>query len=140
MILAKRSEEHDSNTRERGAPRFTHNEGGTMSTKRRRIATLVLALFLVFAVAGIALASQTFTAYESCAPGWDAKVRSYATGTVNHYKNGNLTGSWNNYSTPKWRTTYQGDEAQEIIITTTGTLSSQSVACVCLPGHSCASK
>ncbi len=112
-----------------------------MSTRRRRITALVLSLFLVLAVAGIALAAdQSFVTYENCAPGWDAKVSSYATGTVKHFKNGDQTGSWNNYSTPRWRTTYQGDESQEIIITTTGTLSSQSVTCVCLPGNNCAQK
>jgi hypothetical protein len=108
-----------------------------MTTKRRRITLLVLTLILVLAMASAAVA-DTWSTYGSCLPGWDLKVQSYATGTVQHFKNGVQTGKWYNYSTPRWRTTYQGYQGQEVVIYTTGSLTAQNVSCVCLPGHQCA--
>jgi hypothetical protein len=104
---------------------------------RRSLTVAIMTLALVLGVTMTALALDVWSGFRDCLPGWDLKVISYGTGTVQHFKNGNLTGSWNNGVTAKWRVTYQGDEAQEVVISATGELTQQSAVCVCLPGHSC---
>lgn len=105
---------------------------------KRKLMVFFLTALLILGIAVTAHARDTWSGTRDCWPGWDLKVTSYATGTVKHFKNGEVTGSWSNGASPKWRTTYQGDEYQEVIIDATGELLQQSAACVCLPGHGCA--
>jgi len=105
---------------------------------RRGLSVVLITITLVFGVAVAAHAMDVWSGSRDCYPGWDLKVSSYGTGTVQHFKNGNPTGTWSNGPTPKWRVTYQGDDFQEVIISATGQLLQQSAVCVCLPGHICA--
>ena len=110
-----------------------------MKSGRYRAAVSALVLAVVLGIPTVAIATgDVWSGSYSCNPGWDLKVQSVATGTVTHWSNGHIVGQWSNGSTYKTRTSYLGSGLQEIIISTTGNLTSQSAVCVCLPGHACA--
>lgn len=103
-----------------------------MSNRWTPAMALVAVLVLVFASAAFAL--DVWSGSRSCLPGEDLKVRSYASGTVKHYRDGDVTGSWTN-TTSTWRTTYQGWQFQEVMVSATGALDTVQTSCVCLSGQ-----
>jgi len=95
--------------------------------------TILLVMVMFVSLSGTALALDTWSGTRDCWPGYELKVQSYASGTVKHFKNGAVVGSWYN-STLKWRTTYQGDEFQEVLVSATNVLQTVQTSCVCLSG------
>lgn len=100
----------------------------------KRLISILLIAWMLVPVAGVAVALDTWSGYRGpcLGPGWDVKVRSHASGTVTHFKNGVVTGSWTNPEM-MWRTTYQGWQYQEVIVSATVDLETVQTSCVCRP-------
>lgn len=85
-----------------------------------------------------AYASDAWAGIRYCAGFETCRVKSYATGSVKHERcdtsgdNCVLKASWANGGTYSWRTSTHGSGSQMALISTTGTLSSQSATCVCV--------
>lgn len=109
-----------------------------LTTSLKRLCSILLIAWMLIPVAGAALAlDDVWSGYRGpcLGPGWDLKVQSYASGTVKHFKNGVQTGQWSN-SGLRWRTTYQGWQYQEVIVSATVELQTVLAnTCVCLSGQ-----
>lgn len=109
------------------------------STRRLQMLLVALALTALFTTAAPVLVyADAWAGTRDCSTLHTCRVKSYATGTVYHerctatFTNCVVKGSWGNGGSYIWRTSFHGSGNQGVVISTTGTLTSQYAECVCI--------
>ena len=104
-----------------------------------RVLLLALALTTVLTtVAPAVVLADVWAGSRNCNMFETCRVKSYATGTVEHercnlaFTSCTVKGSWSNGGTYVWRTSFHGSGNQGVVITATGNLTSQYAECICL--------
>lgn len=108
----------------------------------KNLRTLVLGLTLLAIVfGGVTPAyADAWAGTRQCASNYSCRVISNASGNVTHkrcnvdYSGCVNKGSWANGPSADTRQTWHGTGLQGVMVTSTGTLNSQSAVCICLTG------